>query len=321
MTKHFGGPELTITEAAVRNPRAMAEHLGWNAHLIPYGIQLLLFNRISGTITPDYIDPPMGFWRATILSIVVLAVVAGGLMVAIYESEWTRNWMRSRSWGLTAIACYAPVAIIVMIMQRPRASYVFAFGITLMGLVAFCAWRLLAQLVKKQNSPDSPASPAVAPVSRAKLTTYMPLCSAAACLVMVAVTPSYYVQHSNGRPLLDYVHFLQPFSMILSSQEDKILAPTESEEIAYYLYGASGSIIGHHWVTPMSIPELFVPDADISKVLIAHDIKHAIIDRPCFAPPAFDQLASSKDWRLIGMQKMPSRTLSLYTRSSLYGKQ
>lgn len=305
MTKDFGGPELTITEAAIRNPAAMAEHLAWNAHLIPDGLQLMLFNCISGTITPDYITPRTDFWKATVLSLLVLAVVTGGLLVAIRDRQWTSQWIRARSWGLTAIACYAPVAIIVMIIERPRASYAFAFTIAFMGLVGFCIWRLLARLL-------------TSPSWTSRWSAWSPACSAIVSFALIAVTANYYPQHSFGRPLLDYVHFLQPFTLIIGSPKTKVLAPSDSEQIASYLFGASGSIAVGHWVMPPAIPGLLAPNADISKVLIANGVEHAIIDRPMLAPPAFDQLASAKEWRLIALQKLPARTLSLYTRSTLY---
>jgi hypothetical protein len=303
MTKDFGAPELTITEAAVRNPAAMAKHLAWNARLIPDGLQVLLFNCMAGTITPDYIAPRRDFWRATLLSVLVLSVVTIGLLVAMNERQWVRLWIRTRSWGLIAIACYVPVATIVMVMQRPRASYVFAFGIALMGLVSFSTWRIATRLL----GSDSKAS---------QWCNRWFVFSAIIPVLLIATTSSYYPHHSNGRPLLDYVHFLQPFSPLMGSENTKVLVPYAGKEIAYYLYGSLGDDVGH-WVTPDSIPALYTPHADISKVLITSGIEQVLIDRATIAPPVHSQLSSSADWRLIGLQEAPARSLELYTRSAM----
>lgn len=48
MTRVFGKPEPSLTEAIRSHPRAMLEHFWWNIQVIPNGIQILLFNGTSG---------------------------------------------------------------------------------------------------------------------------------------------------------------------------------------------------------------------------------------------------------------------------------
>src|SRR5437867_2039043 len=54
MIRVYGEPEPSLVKALRKNPKAMLEHFLWNLSLFPNGLQVLLFNVSSGSVSPDY---------------------------------------------------------------------------------------------------------------------------------------------------------------------------------------------------------------------------------------------------------------------------
>lgn len=140
------GGELTgpsFTEAMRVNPDAVLGYLRWNAALVPSGIQLALFNGISGSDSPDYVPVAVDQLLPWFLSIACLLVLLGGAWAFLDDREFWRDWIRARQWPLLALAAPAFGVVIVMLQQRPRPSYMFAFSLLLMVLIGFCVHALL----------------------------------------------------------------------------------------------------------------------------------------------------------------------------------
>ncbi|HYN99087.1 MAG TPA: hypothetical protein VEU28_05390, partial [Actinomycetota bacterium] len=135
-----------FTEALRRNPGAVLDYLRWNARLVPNGIQLALFGGTSRPENPDYVPMPVGQTMPWLLSIACLLVLLGGAWAYQNDSRLWKEWIRNRRWPLLALACPALGVVIVMIQQRPRPSYMFAFTLLLMVLLGFSAFALLRAL-------------------------------------------------------------------------------------------------------------------------------------------------------------------------------
>ena len=134
MAQTFGKPEPRMSAAIRANPGAMWQHFKWNIGLIPSGVQLLLFNSSSGSVNPDYAPATLGSKVALILTIVWLFVLCLGA-IALWK-DWSRwsSWIKPRKWVWFLLGLLAGTAGFVMIMQRPRPSYLFALSLGLMAV-------------------------------------------------------------------------------------------------------------------------------------------------------------------------------------------
>ena len=131
MTRVYGVPEPSLLSALRRNPRAMMTHFLWNLRLLPAGLQVLLFNVTSSSVTPDYV-PVANSSIAIPASLLLLGVVAAGLTRLLKDRRrWWQTTLRERRWGWMALLAFGCVTFAVMITQRPRPSYMFTLGILL----------------------------------------------------------------------------------------------------------------------------------------------------------------------------------------------
>ena len=141
MLRDFGRPEPTLLEALRANPRAMLAHFGWNARLIPSGLQLQLFNAVSGPPSPDYIQPRVKPALVTILSLGTLGVlVTGAVLLWRERSHWWQAWLRERADTWVLLLCLVASSIFVMLMQRPRPSYLFNQCVVLLAMIGMATF-------------------------------------------------------------------------------------------------------------------------------------------------------------------------------------
>ena len=146
MTRDFGRPDATFGEALRANPRAAWEHVRWNVSLIPSGLQLALFGRYAGVITPDFSDGPHGSRGALYGSGALVAVWLGGAVCA-----WRRRGMLSRrawpaGWTWIALLCCVPSCLVAIATQRPRPSYIFMLSLLLMVFTGLALRLLLREM-------------------------------------------------------------------------------------------------------------------------------------------------------------------------------
>jgi len=238
MIRDFGNPTPTMKEALAANPRAMFEHFWWNAQLIPSGLQVALFNCRSGNVNPDYAGTTQNKPVALALSALYLAVVIAGLVLFARNFRfWWREWLSRRAWVIFGIAAVCSTVVIVMIMQRPRPSYMFAQSLALMWVFGFSLQVVLFHLRLGGAWKK------------------------AAIALMVAVTfliPRYYVEgkpvppkkapnpnrpawkirppkQMSSRPLLGMLRLLQPYREALLRKEIKAAAGGYPYELNSYL--------------------------------------------------------------------------------------
>lgn len=142
MQQLYGSPEPTLSEMIVANPRAVGDHVLWNFSLAPSGLQLLLFNRASGTVNPDYDTDTLrrlGSPLAGLLTALLLAIWGWGF-VSLWrqKSYWWKEWLSPRILGWVGMLVVATVIPLVIATQRPRPSYLMTFGVLLIAITCLC---------------------------------------------------------------------------------------------------------------------------------------------------------------------------------------
>jgi hypothetical protein len=137
MQRDFGAREPTLAQALRANPRALLEHAAWNARLVPSGLQLQLFGRVSGPENPDYV-PVRRSPVAGVLGVAVLVLLSSGAALLRRDRAW-RGWLRARAPAWTLLGCLTATAAVVMLVQRPRPSYLFSLSVALLAAIGTAA--------------------------------------------------------------------------------------------------------------------------------------------------------------------------------------
>ncbi len=298
MKSTFGKVHVTMGEAIARNPRAMLDYFAWNSHLIPSGLQVLLFNAASGKDNPDYAQVIVDAPKAITLSCLVLAALLSGAIKISQELPDVKQWLidRQRYFCVLAMTASACCSLFVMLMQRPRPSYILTLGVSIIALTAFCCWRLVRNL--KLQLPA------------AMLPTVM--------IWMVVFAPPYYAMLSaNRRVMFDYYTFLVPFKPLFKQTQGAIVLPDHGIDMALYVIGGKACDQFKYWRsfsslggTPKSATQICnTLDKEFANyVLFAEDN----IDQPSVSD--FMRRANSKGWRNIGLQRTPGKRFALFQR-------
>jgi hypothetical protein len=214
MERTFDDPMPTLTEAARANPAAVANYVAWNVRLLPAGLQVALFGATSTGQNPGYFPVEEHRIYALLLSAVMLLVlVAGGILIVRERGHWRRTWLRRREWALVVLGAAALTSVVVALTQRPRAEYMYALSVVLMGAAGLAAAALL------RNFRVSRASIAGAAI--------------AVPLVLCLVLPSHY--KPSPRPLRDAVERLDTVRGILTRPGAVLVSSGYGFEACSYL--------------------------------------------------------------------------------------
>jgi len=139
MQEVFGKLRPTFLEAVVANPGALGEHFLWNVHLLPAGLELLMFGSTSGGETPDF-GPPARSVFALPFGLFILLLFAAACYLYWKDRPQWRPWFIERRWVLLGLASLLPMNAVVILTQRPRPEYLFSLEIALLVAVG---WALL----------------------------------------------------------------------------------------------------------------------------------------------------------------------------------
>jgi len=221
MLRVYGEPEPSLARALRKNPGAMIEHFIWNVRLIPNGLQLLLFNATSGSVNPDYIDiitrSRLALWASLALTILI---VWGGMLMIKQRHRWRENLLDRHPWFWITASGLAFTSVWVMVMQRPRPSYLLAFGILIRAIVGI----LLMAIAR-----------------RSRILQYMRWAYPAFAILLMLRIPPYYPGNSAGRALLEAYRRLYPFEQLFRAPGVKLLGAGWSPELCNYLGGSAAS--------------------------------------------------------------------------------
>jgi hypothetical protein len=210
----YGSESPTILQMITNNPSAAFEHFFWNLSLTFNGIQVALFNSMSGTINPDY-APVRRSVAAAILSCADLVLLlAAGVEVVRHRDYWWSGWLRQRRGTWLIMLAVFCIALPVIVSQRPRPSYLFSATLVMMASIGMAAHVLTARKW------------AVAPKILAVIGT--PL--------LLVFVPSYYSTHRSDLPLYTQYERLLPFSGLIADPRNRIIFGDYSGELQGYLH-------------------------------------------------------------------------------------
>jgi hypothetical protein len=213
MERLFGNTEPTLLQMIKSNPAALLKHFLWNSSLILDGIQLALFNAVSGSGNPDF-NPVSRSLAVLIPTLLVAAIViCGATKMARQWDYWWPNWIRERRGIWLVMLAVLCVALPVILTQRPRPSYLFPATVVMMALIGTFIHVLLADrwLVAAKIA-------AVVGVP----------------LLFVAVPP-YFSKHRSDRPLYTNYERLRPFAGLLSGKRNRIVMGDYESDLVNYL--------------------------------------------------------------------------------------
>jgi hypothetical protein len=213
MRRQFGRDMPTFLEAVRLNPGAIADFVGWNARLLPSGLEVALFGATSTGDTPDYFPVKTHRSYALALLILLLGVIAAGVLALTRErSFWRTEWLPTRAWSVLILCTVGFTAVVVALTQRPRAEYIYGLTIGLLALTGIC----LSAIVRRLGVESL-----VGPVT------------VSLAIMLVLVVPSHY--HRTSRPLHDAVQRLQVIRPELNSPTSVLVTSSYNTEICNYL--------------------------------------------------------------------------------------
>lgn len=227
LKRDFGKAEITFPEAFLLNPRAILDHVWWNAKLIPSGLQLALFDYFSGGPNPDYMSAKRSplvwvpFWLVS-----GLAVFAAIRCLAVPAMRRGLGVANGFAWMLMASS--ALLVLGIMLMQRPRPSYMFPGTLFIMALTGLGLQRLL------ERPATGNALKLLAPV--------------AGVLLILLVPSRYDADYVNyygyeGQPLLKSFERIAPHIDASSQSHLVIVTPRGDESLCNYLDDESCTVI------------------------------------------------------------------------------
>jgi len=221
MSRTFGRALPTMTQAFRANPQAMLGHFAWNVSLIPSGLQVLVFGVTASGIRPGYEPIVQTPWAIALSMLLGLLGLSGVVVVASEWSYWWSNWIRPRIWGWLTLAFACAGCLGIMVMQRPRAEYLFAVEIAIQALAGFCLQAIIRRLGVETRMAQA-----------------FPL----AILLLLIAVPSYYPDktHRGPRPLRQAYHDLAPFQGLLAARDVMIVTPGYTFELCAYLSRPGG---------------------------------------------------------------------------------
>ncbi|NLT06943.1 MAG: hypothetical protein GXY03_11630 [Solirubrobacterales bacterium] len=266
----FGKPRPTLADAWSANPGEMAAFTAWNLHLLPGGLQLALFNGVSGDDNPDY--PPAKLERrwATALTVALLALLAAGAVRLRRDREhWAATLARQR-WAWFALAAIAAVTLAVVVLDaRPRPSYMFGLTAGVMAAAALAT----AALVR----------------GRPAVERTLALAAVAVPLALVVALPPHY-RADDPRPLAEQYQRLRPF--VADGGPATLVVPQAGAEPCAYLVPIGGCrSISYR-------DELAAAGPALGRRLRADGVTHLYADARMLADPALAALADGGRWRV-----------------------
>jgi hypothetical protein len=275
-----------LIQAIRANPSAIAEQFAWNAGLVPYGLQLMLFDRISGgeNHSPDYVPVRASSTVATLGSVLLAGFLIGGLALLWRDRQrWWRSWIQPRAWGWLALGSLAATVVPVMVWQRPRPEYLYGLSVFILSVVGLCAMAWVDRW----------------PGLR-RLRAAIPL----AAVLLVVLVPSHFSSGYEtpligrpGRPFKAMVEHLYPMREELRGARVRLLA-TYAEPGCLYI-GGYDPCTGLTWNDMGSSSSA----GDVSRALAANDVDYIYVDLDDMEDPFLRQIVkglSPAEWQRIG---------------------
>ncbi len=209
----FGDATPTLARMLASNPRAVREHVRWTLALLPAGLQLALFNATWGNANPDYapVEYPNSAFAA-LASLAASLIITAALVVALrsWRFGWARWFGERRGVGLAMLAV-AVASVPVILIQRPRPSYLFALTVFLMAVIGSAVHVLTHRWPRWRDGV-----------------------AVGACALAVLLVPPYFVRHPSERPLYTAYRVLRPLSTAIADPQGHVVLGDYAEELRAY---------------------------------------------------------------------------------------
>lgn len=306
MTDHFGVAEPSIGEMITRNPRATLEHFLWNLRLTPYGLQLLLFSATSGHLNPDYPAPPMGSRFALFASLLLLALwCAGGAALIRQWRPWWTGWIRARIALWTILFTTVPMAVSIILVQRPRPSYLFGLAALLMAITGMCV-TALAYRAPARESP-APRWP--------RLVACWPLAAAALLLANALREPPYPAVAPPNSQIFEHVERLLPYRDLLSQPGTRLYIANHYMNLERFVCRAACTSPNYRWFGGKE-NELasYLANGGFNAIYAETYLMSQLEAQPGSSRPFVDYLPDH--WRVAAGENNPSRWRLFYREPS-----
>jgi uncharacterized membrane protein YidH (DUF202 family) len=212
MKETFGTELPSLFEMLKTNPHATLSHFAWNASLVVNGFQVALFNAMSGSVNPDYAPVQSKQFHAAVLSMIAGLILLGGAWRLQSNRPGMREAFITHRHLVVLLVGLACTVCVVVVTQRPRPSYLFAFTVCIMALIGMSADLLTQRFRTAVNN--------------------LAWFAGAAILLFL---PFYQKQHASVRPLYSSLSYLQPYQSLLAVKDSKLLIGDYAGELANYL--------------------------------------------------------------------------------------
>jgi hypothetical protein len=295
MEAHFGASQPTLRQMVRANPRAVLEHFAWNASLTPSGLQLMLFDAAAGRTTPDYTPVPLGSRRSFWLSVLSLALLAAAAAIVWTEARWRRLLRRRSAVWVFMLGTTLPLAVVVILTQRPRPSYLFSLTAVLMAALGLSAAVVLRRVFGKRD---------------------MGRITLAAALALLVLVPRHYDRSGPfGRVLMNIYRRVSLVQDLVARYDAVVMVRGYSVEIAHYVGGSRARAVDYAALRGTS-------DQELLDSLAAAGVNVFYVDEPLLAALGPRSLfrgrpgpARRAGWRLVGQGDEARGGWRLWARS------
>jgi hypothetical protein len=217
---------MSMMTALRANPPAMLEHFRWNVfHLLPNGLQVLLFNFRSGDANPDY-APTYQTRLVLIPSAALCAMLALGAYLFFAErKQWMEKWrientpfrksvLETRIWAWITLGCVCLIVGSVIVTVRPRPAYLFILGITIRAVAGLCAYLVIRRWPR----------------------VGAPFASVSALLIAVMfLRPSVYELYPSPRPLFQEYRHVKPYAKFFEEPNAFLVSDQYGGQLSSYV--------------------------------------------------------------------------------------
>jgi hypothetical protein len=216
MQATFGQPRPTLLEALRANPVSMLGEFVWNARLARAGLEFALFNAASSPLSPDFAHVQTGEPLPRALGVALVLLIAGGASCLLRDHGLRVAARAQPVWGWLVLFAGGLGAAVVLVVERPRAEYLYGLTILLMAAAGWSASVL---------------------ASRWRVSQRWRSAAVGLLVCALALWPGYYAigDHARPRDLLDTYQRLRPFSAVIADPNTRFLKGDYNTAVASYL--------------------------------------------------------------------------------------
>jgi hypothetical protein len=288
MQDTFGLPRPTLLEALRTNPRAMLGEFVWNARLARAGLEFALFNAASSSLSPDFAQVQTSQPVPRALSVGLVLLVLGGAVCLLRNQAPRVAWRAQPVWAWLVLLAGGFGASLVLLIERPRAEYLYGLSVLLMAAAGWSA----AALANRWSAARRGLPVAV---------------GAAACAL--AVWPGYYMlgDHARPRDLLETYERLRPYADLIADPASQFLKGDYNAAVGAYLGQRADGVFDY------SLLDQRDPSVPLVRFLDQHGITLVYLDEPLLArleadeahPEPLLEAPESVGWRLVAGDDTP----------------